>query len=290
MKSMMIGMLAETPVHPGSGRSTGFVDLPVARESVTDYPVIVGSSLKGALKDRAREKWPDVLKESHETKKELSKEVADIFGLQDDAGKLAVSDARLILLPVRSLTGQFKWITCPYLLERLGRDLKRSYLDKDIKKPTLDKKPDKGSAFSLDDAKGLFLEEREFKITDKLDSSIVESVKGLIIHKDAAERLIKQLVILNDDDFKWFASYGLSVNARNVLDEKTKKSKNLWYEETLSPDSLFYAVLFERGEGALDLVQKMLLDRPFLQVGGNETIGQGWFALKMLVGSNGNRK
>ena len=58
MKSIIIGMLAETAVHPGAGRSTGFVDLPVARESITEYPVIVGSSLKGALKDRAREKWP----------------------------------------------------------------------------------------------------------------------------------------------------------------------------------------------------------------------------------------
>jgi CRISPR-associated protein Cmr4 len=290
MKSMMIGMLAETPIHPGSGRSAGFVDLPVARESVTDYPVIVGSSLKGALKDRAREKWSDVPKEGDEIKKELSKDVAEIFGVQDDAGKLAVSDARLILLPVRSLISQFKWVTCPYLVERLGRDLMRSDLDTKFKKPILDKKPDKGSAFSVDDAKWLFLEEREFKITGKPDSNIVESVKSLIAHKDTAERLVKQLVILNDDDFKWFASYGLSINARNVLDAETKKSKNLWYEETLSPDSLFYAVLFERGAGALDLVQEMLQDHPFLQVGGNETIGQGWFALKMLVGSYGNGK
>ena len=51
MKSIILGMLAETPVHPGAGRSTGFVDLPVARESITEYPVIVGSSLKGALKE-----------------------------------------------------------------------------------------------------------------------------------------------------------------------------------------------------------------------------------------------
>lgn len=284
MKSMMIGMLAETPVHPGSGRSTGFVDLPVARESVTDYPVIVGSSLKGALKDKAREKWPDVPKEGDETKKDLSKKVAEVFGIQDDAGKLVVSDARLVLLPVRCLTGQYKWVTCPYLLERLERDLMRSDLEKKFEKLVLDKKPDKGSAFSQDKTKCLFLEEREFKITAEPDGKIIDSVKSLIAHKDTAERLAKQLVILNDDDFKWFASYGLSINARNVLDAKTKKSKNLWYEETLSSDSLFYSVLFERGAGALASVQEMLQDHPFLQVGGNETIGQGWFALKMMVG------
>ena len=30
----------------------GVVDLPVAREAATDYPVLVGSSLKGALRDK----------------------------------------------------------------------------------------------------------------------------------------------------------------------------------------------------------------------------------------------
>ena len=50
MKSAMLGLLAETPIHPGAGRGMGVVDLPVAREAATDYPVLVGSSLKGALK------------------------------------------------------------------------------------------------------------------------------------------------------------------------------------------------------------------------------------------------
>ena len=52
MKAAMLGLLAETPIHPGAGRGMGVVDLPVAREAATDYPVIVGSSLKGALRDR----------------------------------------------------------------------------------------------------------------------------------------------------------------------------------------------------------------------------------------------
>ena len=49
MRSAVIGLLAETSIHPGTGRSTGVVDLPVAREAATDYPFIAGSSLKGAL-------------------------------------------------------------------------------------------------------------------------------------------------------------------------------------------------------------------------------------------------
>ena len=279
MKSIIIGMLAETPVHPGAGRSTGFVDLPVARESITEYPVIVGSSLKGALKDRAREKWPGKKDENGE--KELSPEVAKVFGKQDDAGNLIVSDARLLLLPVRSLTGQYKWATCPYLLERLVRDIQRSGLSGKLASPKIDKKPKTGTVQS-DGTGKVFLEEREFDIDGKVDGTTIESISQLISSKASAERLARQLIVLNDDDFKWFASYGLPISARNVLDENTKTSLNLWYEETLPMDCLFYALFLERGNGAIDLIKTLVNDRPYLQVGGNETVGQGWFALNLV--------
>ena len=45
MNTAILGLLAETPVHPGSGRSMGVVDLPVAREAATDFPLLVGSGL-----------------------------------------------------------------------------------------------------------------------------------------------------------------------------------------------------------------------------------------------------
>ena len=49
-------------------------------------------------------------------------------------------------------------------------------------------------------------------------------------------------MVLNDDDFTWFARFGLSIQARNVLEDGTKQSQNLWYEETLPPDTLLYAL------------------------------------------------
>jgi CRISPR-associated protein Cmr4 len=280
MKSIIIGMLAETPVHPGAGRSTGFVDLPVARESITEYPVIVGSSLKGALKDRAREKWPGKKAEKGDETVQ-SKEVAKAFGKQDDAGNLVVSDARLLLLPVRSLTGQYKWATCPYLLERLERDIQRSGHAAKLKIPMLGKKPNKGTAQAEGSGK-IFLEEREFQIYGKVDISLIESISQMMPNKASADRLAEQLIVLNDDDFKWFASYGLPINARNVLDEDKKTSLNLWYEETLPQDCLFYTLFLERGDEAIDLVKILVKELPYLQVGGNETVGQGWFALKLV--------
>lgn len=282
MRSIIIGMLAETPVHPGAGRSTGFVDLPVARESITEYPVIVGSSLKGALKDRARGKWPGKKAENGE-EAVPSEEVIRAFGKQDGAGDLIVSDARLLLLPVRSLTGHYKWATCPYLLERLSRDIQRSEYTGKIQSPKMDKMPANGTVQGEGSGK-IFLEEREFKIVGKADRSIIEAIGQLIQNKTSAERLSGQLIVLSDDDFKWFASYGLSINARNALnpDTKTTIPGALWYEETLPVDSLFYTLFLERGNGAIDLVETLVNERPYLQVGGNETVGQGWFALRLV--------
>ena len=63
MRAAILGLLAETSIHPGAGRSMGVVDLPVAREASTHYPVLVGSSLKGALKDKAAGTAPQDLSE-----------------------------------------------------------------------------------------------------------------------------------------------------------------------------------------------------------------------------------
>ncbi len=86
MKNLMIRMIAETSIHPGSGRSSGFVDLPVARESITQYPVIVGSSLKGALRDRAREIWPDIITESNGKTDSKRTKGGKVVWSQEDAG------------------------------------------------------------------------------------------------------------------------------------------------------------------------------------------------------------
>ena len=112
MHAAMLGLLAETPIHPGAGRGIGVVDLPVAREAATDYPVLVGSSLKGALLDKMRTTSAD--------------DATVRFGTKEHAGDLLVSDARLLLLPVRSLTGSYRWTTCPHLIERSRRDLARA--------------------------------------------------------------------------------------------------------------------------------------------------------------------
>lgn len=293
--AVLLGMFAETPIHPGAGRSTGAIDLPVAREAATDYPVIVGSSLKGALQQRATEHdWstagvvsnsraPDV-PEPIDRKADLDPVVQDLFGWQNYAGDLLIADARLLLLPVRSLTSTYRWVTCPHVLERLHRDLQRAGITPGFEVPA---EPIEGHAGGKPTG-NLFLEELQFTVEDSVCPKVVTQLKKLIPHAHAQGRLESQLTLLRDNDFAHFARYALNISARNQLDAD-KQSKNLWYEETLPPDTLMYSLIAQR-DGAKKAVETLIgmfdnskdEQRPYFQAGGNETVGQGWFAVSIL--------
>ncbi len=264
MNTAILGLLAETPVHPGSGRSMGVVDLPVAREAATDYPVLVGSGMKGALRDKA-ERITEV-------------DAKAVFGDQDKAGDLLVSDARLLLLPVRSLTSAFRWVTCPHLIERFRRDKERAGQPTSLATPTVPS----GKVLSKGSDR-IFLEERQFETCGQPDAVLLQEIAELLMHEDSRKRLANQITVLNDDDFAWFARFGLSIQARNVLEKDTKKSRNLWYEETLPPDTVMYALISGRSPKSLEVLGALFPRKdPYLQVGGNETVGQGWFAVQVL--------
>ena len=107
---------ALTPLHVGSGRGVGFIDLPVMREKATNYPIIPGSSVKGVLRD-------------YFTRLNKGGDKIDVvFGTcSEDAsnsGSLMFSDARCILLPIRSFKGTFAYVTSPLLLQFLKKLMK----------------------------------------------------------------------------------------------------------------------------------------------------------------------
>lgn len=270
MYARMLGMLAETSIHPGSGQDAGFVDLPVAREKATDYPVIVGSSMKGALKDSMRDAGLD---------RDEKPNLDSIFGQQENAGSLIVNDARLLLLPVRSLQGAYKWATCPQLINRFDRDAFRC----GVPQPTsIDAVADGRCLCNCEVGKSIYLEERQFDSIAVNDTKLIERIACLM--PSVSHFLADRLVVLSDNDFAWFARYGLCVNARNQLDEERKTSKNLWYEETLPADSVFYCLLANRSPQAnsVEAVRTKLADYGYLQVGGNQTVGQGVFAITFV--------
>ena len=122
--SGLLFLHAQTAMHPGSGTALGVVDLPVQRERHTQWPVIPGSSLKGVLRDCCRQQVPG--KRGRDA--DADPDLVTAFGppaaeADKHAGALSVTDARILAFPVRSLRGVFAWVTCPAVLQRLGRDL-----------------------------------------------------------------------------------------------------------------------------------------------------------------------
>jgi len=284
MRTVVLGLLAETPVHPGSGRSAGVVDLPVSREAATGYPFVPGSSVKGAL----RQRFQDLVRAAGGPSPGGQLEMGVAFGTQDKAGMVAVSDARLLLLTVRSLQVPYVWATCPLVLERLSRDLTRAGRASFSSWPAVNvgtvlANGGLGSA-SAQDPPHIFLEERVFKVQSAGGQlgEVLGVLKDLVGNEQAKARLDRQLAVLADEDFGWFARYGLALTARNVLNDGTKTSENLWYEETLPSDCLMYTLLSSRDDTSEQLGHFLFGDKPYLQLGGNETVGQGWFLVKVL--------
>ena len=110
INTRMYWIHAVTPLHIGSGRGVGFIDLPIMREKVTGWPLVPGSAVKGVMREHFVREFTSDKKEMDQEKKEL---INAAFGKQDDdsdnqnsksnAGSLVLSDARIVCLPVRRL-------------------------------------------------------------------------------------------------------------------------------------------------------------------------------------------
>lgn len=277
MKNSLLTLHAQTAIHAGSGQSDSVIDLPVQRESHTGYPCVFGSSMKGALRTHA------------EMRTEMEQNRVDrLFGKEGDgdsgnAGAVLISDARLLLLPIRSLTGQFRWVTCPAVLKRFAQDAKR--FGQVIKAEI----PNVGSEQVLTptDEKNLYLEEYRFKGAGKIDEQWVTQLAELIAYDDAKTMLDNQLAVINDDDFAYLAKYTLPVNPHIAIDSDTKTTKPgaLWYEETLPSDSVLYVGISvdderkkdgQKADSLMGDLQQLFAEQTWLQIGGNETVGMGW--------------
>lgn len=299
MNNMIMSMVAQTSIHAGAGQALSVIDLPIQRESHTQHPVIFGSSLKGALRYRASQvmtKSTDK-EENKSNNKDLLFTVfgPDTQGAQDNShtGAIMVSDARLLLLPIRSLNGYFKWVTCPALLRRYDNDRNRAGLDK--LNLTVEPFTDSEVLVSLADTSTLFLE--EYALSPKSDNVVNKWIEVLASDTSLSEQVLTdQLAIVTDDMFSFLAQSATQINAHIALDEnKTVKKGALWYEETLPPETVMYSLIMctnSRRSGTSinsDAVAEVLTsqvlpeDNCYLQVGGNETVGMGWFQVSFIT-------
>lgn len=285
-RGSLIVIHALTFLHPGTGQTTGVIDLPVQREVHTGLPMMASSGLKGSFRDKAEREWG-----------KASDDVKEVFGSEDAqmASALAVTDGRILALPVRSLQNVFVWVTAPMVVKRLARDAALAGIALSV--PT-DLRVDVGNALASRGSgfrSPLMLEELALEVASELSPAL--GLDGLLPDDIRAE-MQERLVVVSDDDFQYLARHATQIAARIKLNDETKTTSgeggNLWYEETLPPETVMYALAFANaprngsaaGDGATTVMRKTqaLLSDGYIQIGGNETVGQGWCRLKFVGG------
>jgi len=283
--SRLLFLHAQTPVHPGSGAALDVIDLPVQRERHTQWPTVPGSTLKGILRDACRPRDGDVDKEDW-----LAAFGPETQDADKHAGALAVTDARILAFPVRSLRGVFAWATCPAVLDRLRRDAAlancNSGLPSAVPAPGRNECACSPGSPLLVDGRRVVLEEFELS---RMEDNAVEWATWIARHgladEPSRERFASHLVVLDDDQFTHFVRHATEVVARIGLDyeKKTVKPGALFYQEFLPAETLFYALAFanrsrreSRAKDATGIMQYVAEGvPPVLQIGGDETTGKG---------------
>ncbi|MBN2965380.1 type III-B CRISPR module RAMP protein Cmr4 [Sulfurospirillum sp. T05] len=274
MTALLYGLNARTSIAAGTGQNLGTIDLPIMREAPTGYPVIFGSALKGAMRAKME--------------KDVNENVAkwvfgdDAKGGSEYAGALIVSDARILLLPVRSMTTHFKLVTCPYVLERFKKDALMVGKKLNWNVPTVGEEEVLVVAGGEDK---LYLEEYALSVEKKNLDAVIEAL-AKVMDEGAEEVLKQQLVIVSDSMFGHLSQFATPVNAHIKINNanKTVQKGALWYEESLPPETVLYSVLIANSardnsgndRDATKAQMRALLHGKYLQVGGNETVGMGW--------------
>jgi CRISPR-associated protein Cmr4 len=207
------------------------------------------------------------------------------------AGAVSVGDARIVLFPVRALRGVFAYATCPAALARLARLVPNFPAI-----PTPEPRSALITKNSVVVASGRVVLE-EFTFTPKSDAA-ADAIAAWLARNafpgdDAytywREKLSTSFVILTDDDFRDFTVSSTEITTHVRLDsaKKTVATGALWTKETLPSDALLVSPIVAHKPRTGDNVpaQQVLADLqgalgPRIQLGGDETTGQGVVALR----------
>lgn len=277
---------ALSPLHAGTGQGTGVIDLPIARERATAIPYLPGSSVKGTLRDS------DYIA-SGETKKKLFG--PETVAADEHAGAAIFADARLLLLPVRSLCGTFAWVTSPYLLHRLKRDAQDIGLELPDAVPAL---TDNQHVYVTSEAvityknEIVVLEDLDLKVQPAREADWAAALAPKLFPNQAEQELFRQrFCVVHDDLLRFLLTTATEVVARIRLQEqqKTVAAGALWYEEMLPTESILVGVLM--GQRVQNYAVKQVLedlqvaDGKVFQFGGKATVGRGLCRLRLVGGA-----
>ncbi len=284
MKEYLLYVYAESPVHAGGIPDEGVVDLPIQRESSTNLPVIWGQSLKGALRQAARDRmWPDDL-------------LNEVFGAEDGvggAGKLIVGDAQLVAMPVPTLTRTFAWVASSTTLARLGR--KRARLQRT--NPTVPAPLSDAGVSATQDWNGtdMILGPAVVNVQTESDARLwadilaAEAISSEQEFKYFATKLRQDLIVAGEDVAAHLFERCTEVNARVQLDDNKTVAQGPFYSEYLPAESILAASIGLRPVSprhATSVETKLhellgITATAAVQVGGDETLGKGLVWLRL---------
>ncbi|MCR5347728.1 MAG: type III-B CRISPR module RAMP protein Cmr4 [Fretibacterium sp.] len=277
MKNKFYMVKCVTNLHMGSGDiNFSIIDNEVQRDPVTGHPSMYSSGIKGAMR------------EHFEANPETKGLVTSIFGSaigetsgdkkKSSPGRVKFLSANLLLQPVRSALGALPYylVTTKAILQAFVTELTtiRGETEDDKKLAAAIQGLDEQKAYSMNTNGAIHIEGGKYPTRVAVPADIATALQTY--HAVSADDLSK-LLILPDADFR-SEKIHLPVLARNQLDNG--ESKNLWYEEVVPHDAVFYfAVLSdgtEPGDKALeDFAGVAEKDRRLFQFGGNATIGYG---------------
>ncbi len=310
--SAMSAIYTLTPTHCGIGQAAASVDLPIARDMATGFPILPATSLKGVAREYFEDKDTGVDSELTTALfgpalQEQENQARNAQPLQ--AGGLTFTEGRLAAWPARSLNRPFLHVTCPLLVDKLVQDA-RLLGREELAKPAVEWLPDRVYVGDKELAgKALVIEDLCYAGEEVVfNQGVAEYAQALAAllpppETETAARLAKGLVVLPDVEFSDLIQRTIPVAARTKLtggkttdkwtDPETgdTQSGSLWYEEYLPSDCLFVAFVGQRRQVYLQndndsrspvpLTDPIgdftaIWDQvPFIQIGGNETVGQG---------------
>lgn len=259
MKTYIYLMKCLTNLHVGNGDvNYNVIDNEVEKDPITNYPIINSSGVKGALRQYFEQTNPGV--------------VTSIFGSAAGSasentkpGKLKIMQANMLARPVRASKGSeaYYMATTKTALSQLENTALKLGDFSFFSASAIDSK---FNYRSVDEAIAL----EGYSVESKLDDVVLKTALCGIIGENFA--------VLSDSMFR---KLPLPVVARNDLDDNGI-SKNLWYEELVPHESIFwFAVIGEDEElEAFDST----VNGQVVQFGGNASIGCGQCLITKLEG------
>lgn len=243
MVAKLMKMECITNLHVGNGDiNYNIIDNEVERDTVTGYPTVNSSGIKGAFREFFESRGID------------KEKITTIFGGTDGdgagrtmPGTVKFMQADLLAMPARASSGQNPF----YLVEpKDGIELLKNKIQM-IENKTVD--------WNLEN-----VEEGQKPAVENIPLKKKMSIGG------------KNVYILDDTDFKKIA---LPVIARNKLDNG--KSVNLWYEEVVPHHSIFTFYVLADEEERLSQFLNVVNDQ-VVQFGGSATIGYGFCKISLF--------